>query len=208
MARTKEFDPSVALDAAMRLFWRNGYARTSTEDLVKELGIARASLYGTFGSKRVLYLAALDRYLSGGAGDAPEVVSERAKSGFDAVRALLESAAALPGQGMPPGCFSVNATVEHGDGDADVVDKLERNRQRMERVFGSALKRARAEGALAAGVDVDRTATLLATVLNGLQVLSRAGADQLPRIAETIDATMSMLGAHGGTAQRSREPAK
>ncbi|MBI0383044.1 helix-turn-helix transcriptional regulator, partial [Streptomyces albiflaviniger] len=47
MARRKEFDPEAALDAAMRLFWRNGYEGTSTSDLVDELGIARASLYGT-----------------------------------------------------------------------------------------------------------------------------------------------------------------
>ncbi len=193
MARSKEFDPGVVLDDAMRLFWRNGYARTSTQQLVAELGIARASLYGTFGSKRGLYLAALDRYLAGAGGQAPEHVAQRAESGLAAVRALLEAATALPEQGLPPGCFSVNATVEHGDSDSEVSPRLDHNRDRMESVFKDALARARAEETLRADVDLDMAAALLSTVLNGLQVLSRAGDSQSQRIARTIDATLNAL---------------
>lgn len=193
MARSKEFDPGVVLDDAMRLFWRNGYARTSTQQLVAELGIARASLYGTFGSKRGLYLAALDRYLAGAGGQAPEHVAQRAESGLAAVRALLEAATALPEQGLPPGCFSVNATVEHGDGDSEVSPRLDHNRDRMESVFKDALARARAEETLRADVDLDMAAVLLSTVLNGLQVLSRAGDSQSQRIARTIDATLNAV---------------
>ncbi|MFE5588533.1 helix-turn-helix domain-containing protein, partial [Kitasatospora sp. NPDC056531] len=59
MARTKEFDPDAALQAALELFWRRGYEATSMADLVEGLGIARASIYATFGSKRELYLRAL-----------------------------------------------------------------------------------------------------------------------------------------------------
>ncbi|MGV9801747.1 TetR/AcrR family transcriptional regulator [Mycobacterium sp. NPDC003449] len=193
MARSKEFDPEVVLDAAMRLFWRNGYARTSTSGLVTELGIARASLYGTFGSKRGLYLAALDRYLAGAGEPAPERVAQEAESGLAAVRALLEDAAALPGQGLPPGCFSVNATVEHGDSDSEVSTRLDRNRERMESVFKGALARARAEETLDAETDLDEAAVLLSTVLIGLQVLSRAGVSQSNRSARTIDATLNAL---------------
>ncbi|MFE2185198.1 helix-turn-helix domain-containing protein [Streptomyces sp. NPDC059455] len=103
MARRKEFDPEVALDAAMRLFWRNGYEGTSTSDLVDELGIARASLYGTFGSKRGLYLAALDRFLSGGSGPSPADILASRTSALDAVRDLLETSAAAPKPDTPPG---------------------------------------------------------------------------------------------------------
>ena len=63
MARHKEFDPDVALDRALELFWERGYEATSMADLVDHLGIGRASLYATFGSKHELYLKALDRYL-------------------------------------------------------------------------------------------------------------------------------------------------
>ena len=62
MARTKTFDPSVALEQAMAVFWLKGYEATSMQDLVEAMGINRASLYATFGDKRQLFLAAIAHY--------------------------------------------------------------------------------------------------------------------------------------------------
>ncbi len=62
MARTKKFDPKQALAAAMNVFWRLGYENTSLDVLMAEMGIARQSLYDTFGDKRSLYLKALAHY--------------------------------------------------------------------------------------------------------------------------------------------------
>ena len=65
MARPKEFEPEQALDAAMNVFWRLGYEHTSLDALMQEMGIARQSLYDTFGDKRALYLRALAHYRDG-----------------------------------------------------------------------------------------------------------------------------------------------
>ncbi|MEV6605767.1 helix-turn-helix domain-containing protein [Kutzneria sp. NPDC051319] len=65
MARTKEFDPDVALRATLELFWRQGHEATSMRDLVDHLGIGRASIYATFGSKNELHLRALTRCRDG-----------------------------------------------------------------------------------------------------------------------------------------------
>src|SRR6201987_1941331 len=62
MARPKEFDPERALAKSMNLFWRFGYENTYLEALMKEMGIARQSLYDTFGDKRALYLKAMAHY--------------------------------------------------------------------------------------------------------------------------------------------------
>ena len=62
MARSKEFDEEHALALAMDLFWRQGYENTSLADLIQEMGIARQSLYDTFGDKRTLYLKAMAFY--------------------------------------------------------------------------------------------------------------------------------------------------
>ncbi|MFJ2212636.1 TetR/AcrR family transcriptional regulator [Streptomyces sp. NPDC101062] len=190
MARTKEFDPDVALDAAMRLFWRKGYERTSTSDLVAELGIARASLYGTFGSKRDLYLAALDRFVSGGSGPTPADILASRASALDAIRDLLESGAEPT---VPRGCFAINATVEHGGADPEITRRLEGNRDRLETALYGALLRAQADGELAPGVDPRAAATMLTTLNNGLKVLARAGADQGDRIRATVASVMAML---------------
>ena len=50
-ASTKSFDVDDVLDRAVDLFWVNGYAATSMEDLVNHLDINQGSLYSTFGSK-------------------------------------------------------------------------------------------------------------------------------------------------------------
>jgi TetR/AcrR family transcriptional regulator, transcriptional repressor for nem operon len=54
MARTKECDPDHALAKGMSVFWRSGYENTSLETLMREMGIAKQSLYDTFGDKRSL----------------------------------------------------------------------------------------------------------------------------------------------------------
>jgi TetR/AcrR family transcriptional repressor of nem operon len=190
MARTKEFDPVAALDAAMRLFWRNGYEGTSTADLVNELGIARASLYGTFGSKRDLYLAALDRFLSGASGPTPADILASRDSAMDAIRDLLEASAAGD---TPRGCFAVNATVENGDADPDIARRTKGNFSRLENALYGALLRARADGELAPGVDPKAAATMLATLNHGLKVLARGGAENDDRIRAAVGTVMSML---------------
>ncbi|MDF9758323.1 AcrR family transcriptional regulator [Peribacillus simplex] len=45
MARSKTFEESAVLDNAMRLFWEQGYEKTSMTDLVEHMGIHRRSLY-------------------------------------------------------------------------------------------------------------------------------------------------------------------
>ena len=63
MARPKSFDPETALACAMAVFQEKGYEAASVADLTERMGINRFSMYDTFGDKRSLYLAALDRYV-------------------------------------------------------------------------------------------------------------------------------------------------
>ncbi|MBP2320396.1 TetR/AcrR family transcriptional repressor of nem operon [Kibdelosporangium banguiense] len=51
------------MEAAADLFARRAYDGVSIDDLVTRLGVHRNSLYGVFGSKRGLYLAALRRHI-------------------------------------------------------------------------------------------------------------------------------------------------
>ena len=42
----------------MDVFWKDGFAATSLDDVSAATGLNRPSLYGAFGDKRALYLQA------------------------------------------------------------------------------------------------------------------------------------------------------
>ena len=66
MARQREFDETLAIDAAAAVFRRHGYAAASIEQIVQATGVHRGSLYAAFDSKRGLFLRVLERAGSGG----------------------------------------------------------------------------------------------------------------------------------------------
>ncbi|WP_456391386.1 TetR/AcrR family transcriptional regulator [Profundibacter sp.] len=60
--RPRGFEQTVALDAAMRVFWAQGYAGASIDVLCRAMNVPRASLYQVFGDKQALFLAAITHY--------------------------------------------------------------------------------------------------------------------------------------------------
>ncbi len=64
MARQKEFDQEKALRNAVRLFSQQGFAATSTDELMGVMNVGRQSMYDTFGDKRALLLRALEMYVT------------------------------------------------------------------------------------------------------------------------------------------------
>lgn len=50
------------LETAIRLFYENGYEKTSIADIAKELNIAQGLCYRYFSSKEVLFDTAIDQY--------------------------------------------------------------------------------------------------------------------------------------------------
>ncbi len=189
MGRVKEFDPDAVLDAAMTLFWRRGYAATSTADLVAELGIARASLYATFGSKHELYLRALDRYL---AERDPSIVEALSRPGpaLPAVRALV-TAYARESAADDAGCFVVNAAVERMT-DGRVAQRVRCSWDTVEVALTSALLRARAQDELPATADPRALARFLLVFLQGVRVLGRDDANP-DRLADAVHQALTIL---------------
>jgi TetR/AcrR family transcriptional repressor of nem operon len=174
MARTKEFDPDAALQKALELFWERGYEATSMADLVSHVGIARASLYDTFGNKQDLYLKALERYLRMRDPDVVEALSQPGPA-LPAVRALVRAYAeqSLRDE-RRRGCMVVNAAVELRSRDPRVARRVESSWDTLETALTSALTRARAQGELPADRDPGALARFLLVVLQGLRVLGRA----------------------------------
>ena len=69
MGRKRSFDDDEVLARAREVFLEHGYEGTSIEALVKATGLLRGSLYGAFGSKRGMFVAALHDATDSGSRD-------------------------------------------------------------------------------------------------------------------------------------------
>ncbi|MQY08308.1 TetR/AcrR family transcriptional regulator [Actinomadura macrotermitis] len=193
MARTKEFDPDAALQRALELFWARGYAATSMADLVAHLGIARASIYATFGGKHDLYLKALDRYTQL---TDPAIMEALSRPGpvLPAVRALVERYAAESADDeRRRGCMVVNSAVELAAADGAAARRVEASWTVLETALASALTRAKAQGELAADKDPRALARFLLVLFQGMRVLGRAPADP-GRLRDAAAQALALLG--------------
>jgi TetR/AcrR family transcriptional repressor of nem operon len=193
MPRTKEFEPEAALQHAMELFWRKGYEATSMRDLLDGMGIGRGSFYDTFGDKRSLFLAALDRFEESRTTWVLEAL-EGGDPPLESIRFVFErSVEGLVGYEPRRGCLLANSAVELAPHDPEVAQRLSRYVWRTETAFERALERARAAGDLPEGRDTRALARFLVNNLHGLRVMARAGADR-----ETLEDTVGVvLGALG-----------
>jgi TetR/AcrR family transcriptional repressor of nem operon len=192
MARTKEFDPGVVLQRALELFWERGFDATSMSDLVEHLGIARASIYATYGSKHELYLRALEHYLRTRDPDVVELLSQPGPV-LPAIRVLVEAYAQESTQDQRRrGCMLVNAAVELGPRDATVARVVESAWDQLETALTSALTRAQAQGELPAGKDPRALARFLLVVLQGVRVLGRVHPDG-DRLHDAADQALAAL---------------
>ncbi|GAB1329733.1 TetR/AcrR family transcriptional regulator [Streptomyces sennicomposti] len=193
MARTKEFDPDAALQAALELFWRRGYEATSMADLVEHLGIGRASLYATFGNKHELYLKALDRYERAGMA---RIVRELSRPGpaLPGVRAVMRryAAEASHAELRLNGCMVTNTAAELAPHDPAAARYVERNWDHLETLLHSALVRAQAQGELPAERDPLPLARTLLVLLQGVRVVGKATADPV-RVRDAVEQALALL---------------
>ena len=176
MGRKKLYDPDVLIGKAMELFRDHGYAGTSTQMLVEELGVNRYSLYAEFGSKQELFDLALQRYDD-------EVIDrsfgplERPGAGVAEIRALLEyygDAGNGPAAGR--GCFLCNTAVEFGPMDPSGGEFVQKYVARLSDAFRASLSRAKASGHLVSSADPRAEASFFTASVLGLFVLLRANA--------------------------------
>jgi TetR/AcrR family transcriptional regulator, transcriptional repressor for nem operon len=190
MARPKEFDPERALRKAMNLFWRLGYENTSLEALMKEMGIAKQSLYDTFGDKRALYLKAMAYYRDQTNGQMKKMLNEipSVKDGF---AKLLYGLAKETREQHERGCLLLSANLQRDPKDAVVRDLLRDNQARVEAIFHQALARAQKQKELSFKEDPAALARFFVVTIQGMRAMARLKSDrkaleQVARVALAI----------------------
>lgn len=191
MARPREFDPDVAVDAALEAFREKGYEATSLTDLLEATGLARQSLYNTFGDKRSLYLACLRRFADVGVGRLSQALaSGSVRDGF---RAVFEASIAAPEEELRRGCLVLSSAAEVAPRDGDVAQLAASTLARQERIFADALRRGAREGELALTPRrVEQLARFLMGALQGIRMVAKADPSS-PALADMVKVAMQQL---------------
>lgn len=194
MPDVKHFDPDAALEAVVRLFWRQGAASTGIQEIVDATGLNRSSLYATFGGKQQLYLAALRRYLE----QRSEPVFRRLAEDDRGMPAIAEFFAGLiearcAGEYARWGCMVSNAHAGVENSEPEVRTLLEQHHRQLRDAMHAALLTAEARGQLAPAVDPGTAADLLSLLAYSVNLRSRAGADA-PTLQRAVDAALALVG--------------
>jgi AcrR family transcriptional regulator len=120
LGRPPAYDRAAALDALTQVFWQQGFAATSLDDIALATGMNRPSLYAAFGDKRAMYLLALDafanRAVDGMAAELKRPVLSEALAGlFDQAIAVYTSGP------VARGCFLVCSGAHEAADDPDAL---------------------------------------------------------------------------------------
>lgn len=176
MVRVKAFDPDQALEAAMRMFWQRGFEATSMRDLLDGMSIGRGSFYDTFGDKRTIFLASLDRFEKVRTSWINETLQDSGLEGIEEVfRRTIEGLVEFEPR---RGCLLANTAVELAPHDPEVAAKISSHILRTEAAFEEALIRACTAGEIQPDSDTAALARFLVNNLHGMRVLARAGAER------------------------------
>ncbi len=181
--RPRGVTPDQALDAAVRVFWSQGYGAASIDRLCRKTGLSRASLYQDFGGKDGLFLAAIAHYVETRIGPVADALGPcgTLKTDLSAFFGAVVDLATR--DASTPGCL-ISCVL------AEVAGASHRFRQELDRRF-SAL-----EDRIASRLDHDDTtdasmetralAGMLAAVARGIMLRARSGAqpEDLLRIAD------------------------
>lgn len=192
MPRQREFDPSKTLQTAIELFWEKGYYDSSVDEVVKRSGVAKYGIYGTFGTKRELFLKALNQY----AGDRqcdiqspirkPDASLPEIQAFFNQVPGMLTQ------ESTRRGCLICNTGVELGKRDTEIYSFVNDFFNDIARVMQSCLERSIAKGQIEALVDVAGLAAYLATEFRTALMLAASGVSRR-QIEKHLEVALQVL---------------
>jgi len=192
MARTKGFSETDALERALDLFWQHGYQGIGLTELLRGMGIARQSLYDTFGNKRQLFIRAIEHYRNTRLASALALL-ERDRSPARNVKDVVRFFERLALDKRARGCLVANSLVELGPHDPELRELLAETLGLLEKGLEKALRRAQRLGELPARRSPRATARALTNALIGMAVSGKLALGKTS-VQDIYTGTLAMLG--------------
>jgi AcrR family transcriptional regulator len=203
IGRPREFDRDAALEAAMLLFWRKGFAATSMTDLCDAMDVRSPSLYAAFGSKEALYLEAVERYVDIQGHLVWDKLEEGATARAGIENLLNAGTEHLPkSRSTPAGCMAVLAAISD-EWPAAIARVAKKVRLEMFDRVRAQLEAGVASGELPASTDIDSLGRFYLSVFQGMAIQARDGATvaELSGVAAAAMAAFPTSSAASGKAR-------
>lgn len=186
--RPPKYDADAALDGALEVFWRKGFASTSLDDLAAAMNMNRPSIYNAFGDKEAIYRKAYERFVKRVESKVESIFHEpelkpSLQALFSAVMDIYYSSDA------PLGCFS-NCTAPVEAATSEVIrNDLNKVIAHIDGVIEKRLIQAKDQG-WQPRKDVKVLAQMLHSMLQSMSIRARSGESRkvLDRLAlDAID---------------------
>src|ERR1700730_12140117 len=208
VARPRQFDEEKILAAVRDLFWHQGYAATSLDDLMRVTGLGKGSIYGAFGDKRNLFLAVLRVYADERVVHAREALHSE-KPAIERLRDLFRIREKRKRTLAPcPGCFLFNSTTELALHDRGVREISKRVYEAIEQLLIETAEQAKKDGDLPRELDAPELGRLLLAVTQGLTFLEKTGIDSRDLLSIMEGARHLLLGEKRDEPARGSDPKK
>ena len=186
VGRPREFDEEQALEAAMDVFWKQGFEATSLTDLCTATGLHKGSLYQAFGNKHALFMRALKHYADREFQETAAVAYGH-DSPLVSIRAIVGAVCkeALEGKG----CLMINSLVELAPHDPAVHEAVAHEGDRRVRVLTDLLQKAQQAGEIRAELHPEMLARQLMISFAGAAAMAKG----LATAPEVIAVMNSMI---------------
>ncbi|SDZ56595.1 transcriptional regulator, TetR family [Jannaschia faecimaris] len=183
--RPRGFDEIEALEAAMRVFWAQGFEGASVDRLCRAMRMPRASLYQQFGTKEGLFLATLDHYGTQRIGPLIAALGPTGTLHDDLERFFDGVVRLATGEDGPTGCLITCALADAAGSNPVFRASLEQRCAQLEEPLAERIRTAQWESNPATSPETE--AMLLVSVASGMMIRARAGAtaSELTRIARS-----------------------
>ena len=172
--RPRNYDEAEVLEAAIQVFWDRGFDEAAMSEVMERSGISRQSLYSTYGTKRDLFLAAIQKYADDSEAEWERLLGS-SDSPLDGLRAFFGRWTKCPAEIEGRGCLmvaSINAVGERDEAFSESAgEHLERQRARLEGALQAALD----AGELADDVDPKAAASQLLAQVLGMATYAQLG---------------------------------
>ena len=190
--RPLEYDPDTVLDAAMQLFWQQGYEATSLQDLLHVMRLSKSSLYQAYGSKHNLFLHCIKRYHK----RTMDEMHERLNGADSGAQFVLETLSKVISEANelanPKGCLMTNTASEFAQSNSQVALQVAIGLDGYREMFRQAVEKGQQDETIRPDMDSNQLANYLVTNMSGLRTMVKAGTDKTT-LQQTVGVIISAI---------------